>query len=376
LIPLTKPYFDEKELQAVKEVFDSGWLAQGPRCEEFEEDVRKYLNVRYAITVSSCTSALYLALRALEIGEGDEVIVPSFTFPATALAVLWVGATPVFVDCCDDYTINFENVIRATNKKTRAIIPVHLFGNVCEIAPLIGWAKTNHLFIVEDAACALGAEYGNEKVGTLGDIGCFSLHAKKGITTGEGGIVVTNDFSLAERIRKESCFGIERTIRRNTAPSFETLGFNFKMSDIQAAIGIVQLRKLGEIIALREEVADTWQNIIWRDLYLSDRIRGVGGDVPFRNGHLAMVCKRKSYQSFVINTYSKDLDDKERREVAGYFQKKGFETGIGTYACHHHPVFLNYPKIGPLSYSDYFARNSISLPIYPGLNLREEWEKS
>lgn len=192
-IPLLRPYFDSEELAEIKRVLDSGWVSQGPKVKEFEDKITEYLGVKYAIAVTNCTSALHLALLSIGVKGGDEVLVADFTFPATGHAVLYCGAKPVFIDI-DLKTYNIDPVLieDKITDKTKAIIPVHTFGQPAEMDEIIEIAEDYNLKVIEDAACALGAKYKNKFAGTIGDTGCFSFHARKGVTTGEGGMVVTD----------------------------------------------------------------------------------------------------------------------------------------------------------------------------------------
>ena len=211
------------------------------------------LGVKYAIAVSNCTSALHLSLLALDIHEGDEVLVADYTFPATGHTVLFCGANPVFVDIDPQtYNININLIEGKITEKTKAIIPVHIFGQPADMSKIMNIAKNHNLNVIEDAACALGAAYKNGFAGTFGDIGCFSFHARKGITTGEGGMVITNNKEIEEKIRFLSVFGMQSAWEREragfTVPTFNYLGYNYKMSDITAAVGVAQLKKLDKII--------------------------------------------------------------------------------------------------------------------------------
>lgn len=345
MIPLIKPYFDESEINAIHEVLQSGWVTQGPKCEEFESMVAKYLGCNHVISVTNCTAALYLALKAYGIGPGDSVIVPDYTFPATALAVIHAGARPIFVDVLPDtYNMNPDHVEDAIVDSTRAIIPVHLFGQSALMHPIIAIAEAYDLIVIEDVACALGASTSLGKLGTLGHIGCFSLHARKGITTGEGGLVCTDDKDIADKIKRMSNFGVERTYGRKSAPSFDMPGFNFKMSDIAAAIGIVQFSRIDSWIKCRRKSAAKM------DKYILETFGGklIPPENHYPEGH--------SYQSYVCVA-----DPKERDSILDHFSKMNVETGIGTYACHMHPLFANSNKY-PVS--NHLYRNSISLPLW------------
>lgn len=211
MIRLTRPYIPDEAIEKCIEVLRSGNLVQGLYAEKFEQAISDYLDVKHAMVVSSGTAALHLSLIALGIGPGDEVIVPAFSFPATANVVELVGAKPVFVDIkLDDFCIDASFIESVITNNTKAIIPVHEFGMPANMKPVLKLAEKYKLFIIEDAACALGAEYENRKAGAFGNLGCFSFHPRKAITTGEGGVVVTNDISLAEKIRAIRNHGIEK----------------------------------------------------------------------------------------------------------------------------------------------------------------------
>ena len=201
IIRLAKPNISSNAIDEIADVFKSGFLVQGKKVAEFEKNLANYFNVKNAICVSSGTAALHLSLIALNIKQGDEVIVPAFTFPATANVVELVGAKPVFVDInLNDFCIDISEIESKITEKTKAIIPVHEFGQVAKIHEIIEIAKKYNLKVVEDAACAFGAEYNYKKIGTFGDTGCFSFHPRKAITTGEGGVILTNNEYIVERL--------------------------------------------------------------------------------------------------------------------------------------------------------------------------------
>ena len=200
-VPLALPLTDEDELDEVRQVLDSGWLTQGPKVTEFEQAVAQRLGVAHAFATSSCTTGLHLTLAALEIGPGDEVLVPDFTFPATANVVIQQGATPVLVEIQPGtYNVDPDQLARHLTPRTRAMMPVHLFGLSADMGPVLAFAREHGLAVIEDAACALGATYGDRACGAMGDAGCFCFHPRKVITTGEGGMVVTDRDDLAERL--------------------------------------------------------------------------------------------------------------------------------------------------------------------------------
>ena len=348
-VPLLRPYFDSEELREIQKVFDSGWVSQGPKVKEFEDKITEYLDVKYAIAVTNCTSALHLALLSTEVKEGDEVLVADFTFPATGHAVLYCGAKPVFVDMdLKTYNINPKLIEEKISDKTKAIIPVHTFGQPAEMDAIVQIAEDYNLKVIEDAACALGAKYKNKYAGTIGDIGCFSFHARKGITTGEGGMVVTDNKNLADKIRRLSVFGMTSAWDREKSnklfiPEFTEIGYNYKMSDITAAVGVAQLRKLDKIIERKRAIAKYWDDTL-REIE-SIEPPGVSENVK----HIY-----QSYIALVDNHIN-------RNKLIETLMKKGVQTQIGTYASHIQPVYNSNQKC-PNSL-DIFNR-SLALPMY------------
>jgi len=353
--PLARPYFDAEELAQVQEVLDSGWVSQGPKAEELEDGLARRFGVNYAISVVNCTSALHLSLLALGIKEGDEILVADFTFPATGHSVLYCKAKPIFIDV-DPKTYNIDpNLIEdKVTSRTKAIIPVHTFGQPADMDAITEIARRRHLKIVEDAACALGAKYKDRYAGTIGDIGCFSFHARKNMTTGEGGMVITDDEELARKIRTLSVFGMTSAWERGktgnvTIPEFVELGYNYKMSDITAAIGVAQLGKLDKLIARRRSLAKYWD----RKLEAIDLIKP-----PYCSENMLHV-----YQSYVALVDRKV----DRNLLMQKLLDQGIQTQIGTYASHIQPIYHSEQRC-PNSL-DIFRR-SLALPMY--YTLKEE----
>jgi len=354
-IPLAKPYFDQEELEEIRTVLDSGWVSQGPKVKEFEEKIASFLGVKYAIAVTNCTAALHLALLSIGIKKGDEVLVADFTFPATGHSVLYCGARPVFIDIkSDTYNIDTDLIEEKITNRTKAIIPVHTFGQPADMDEIIKISKDHNLKVIEDAACALGATYNDKNAGTIGDIGCFSFHARKGITTGEGGMAVTNDKNLAEKMRHLSVFGMTSAWVREKSdefvvPKFTEAGYNYKMSDITAAVGVAQIRKLEKIIERKKELAKYWNEKLNEIEYIES---------PYVNNNVKHV-----YQSYV------SLVDKRinRNKLIESLMKKDVQTQIGTYASHIQPVYNSTDKC---SNSFEIFERSLALPMY--FMLREE----
>lgn len=255
-IPLGRPDINEQDIDAVVTVLRSGLLVQGKNVQELEEKFTISQKVKYGIAASNGTATLHLALACFGIGPGDEVIVPALSYIATANAVELVGAKPIFVDIdLDSFNINPKLCEAAITSRTKAIIPVHEFGLACDIEKICAIAAKNNLFVIEDAACALGAHQNGKPVGSFGDIGSFSLHPRKSITSGEGGVLVTDNESLTRKARQLRNHGIEIS---NGTMNFVEAGFNYRMTDFQAALANSQLTRLTKILSIKNNLAATY----------------------------------------------------------------------------------------------------------------------
>lgn len=329
-IEIAQPSLGEEEWRALKDPIMQGWVTQGPKVREFEEQFARYHQVTHAIAVTSCTTGLHLALVALGIGEGDEVIVPSFTWIATANVVQYCGATPVFADV-EPRTFNIDprSIRSKLTAKTRAVIAVHLFG-LCADIDAIREVLPQDVPIIEDAACASGAGYLGRPAGGLGDLAVFSFHPRKIITTGEGGMITTNDQTLAERINVLRNHGASISEEQRHAgpqpyllPDFNVLGFNYRMTDLQGAMGIVQLAKLESLVEERRQRADFYRSEL--------------GSIDWLVLPEAPQCYAHSYQSFVC-LVREDKAPRGRNELMKSLQDIGISTRPGTHAVHT----LNY----------------------------------
>ena len=325
-VQIAKPSVGEEEWQALREPLESGWLTQGPKVAAFERAFAERHQVQYALATTSCTTALHLALLSLDVGPGDEVIVPSLTWVATANAVLYCGATPVLCDV-DRRTNNIDptSVEAKLTPRTKAVTPVHLFG-LCADMDALRAVVPSHVKIVEDAACAAGASYRNIPAGALGDVGCFSFHPRKSITTGEGGMLVTNDPAIAARadiLRNHGASISEEQRHRGpqpyTLPSFDELGFNYRMTDLQGALGIVQLAKLDGFIAERER---------WAKFYREEL-----ADVEWLRQPVAPNDRRHAWQAYVIYV-DPATAPLPRNEIMSRLHAVGVATRPGMHAVH------------------------------------------
>jgi dTDP-4-amino-4,6-dideoxygalactose transaminase len=343
-VPIAKPIIGEEEIENVVEVLKSGMIAQGPKVMEFEEKFANWIGAKYGIATNSGTSALHVALLACGIGEGDEVITTPFTFIATGNAIVYTGATPVFADIdLDTYTIDPDKIEDLITDKTKAILPVQLYGQAADMDKIREIAEKHDLKIIEDAAQAHGAEYNGEKVGTLGDMACFSFYPTKNMTTSEGGMITTNDEELAKKAQMFRAHGASERYHH------DEIGYNFRMTDIAAAIGLAQLNVIDEFNNKRISNAN----------YLNEQLKDVEGIVT---------PKSPDNYKHVYHQYTILVEKGNRDDWVEFLTNKGIGTGI------HYPIPLYnqpiYKKLGiegdcPLA--EKAADNVISLPVHPSL---------
>jgi len=352
-IQLMKPNVGEHEIELVKKVINSGYLTEGPMVREFETKVAEYIGVKYAIACTSATVGLELSLRALGVGPGDEVIVPDFTHPATALAVMTVGAKPVLVDVeLESRNTNAELIEEAITEKTRATIPVSLFGNPLEMDRINKLRDKYSISIIEDAACSLGSEINGKKVGSLTDLTVFSFHPRKVFTTGDGGLITTDNDYLAELIKSMKRFGIGKIDDNKTG--FVRWGTNSRMSDIHGAIALGQIRRIDDILRDRIEKAKIYYELL-------ENVEGI--EVPIYKPHV-----KTNFQTYAIYIKKDGMRDKIMKEL----RNKNIEVQIGTYALHTQPVFKNVRKIGELKNSYVLYKNLLALPLHHELTLEDQ----
>ncbi len=359
-IPLTKPYIGEDEKQLISEVIDSGWVSQGSKVAEFEKRFAEYVGAKYTVATTSCTTALHAALSISGIGHGDEVIVPSLSFIATANAVVHCGATPVFVDI-DPITCNIDvnKIEEAITDKTKVIMPVHQMGLPAEIDSIHEIANRHEVKVIEDAACAIGSVYKGKKIGAHGNVACFSLHPRKIITTGEGGMITTNDAKFASRLRRFRHHGMSISdIERHKSDkiiieSYPEIGYNYRMTDIQAAMGIAQLKKLPFILKKRREIAKQYNEKL-KDIKC---IR-----VPFFPDHV-----NHNYQSYWVEVL--DSAPVSRDVFMKKLLKKGIATRRGIMAIHKESCYNMYHV--KLPNTDRITSNTVILPLYPSMTDEE-----
>ena len=352
-IPITIPYLGEEEAEAAKEVVLSGWVTQGPKVEQFERDFAKYCHAKYAVAVSNGTTALHLSLYDSGVQAGDEVICPSMSFIATANAIKHCGAEPVFAEVNADFNLDIEDVKRKITKNTKAIVLVHQIGTPADIDAFKKLCLEENLVLVEDAACGVGAEYKGRKIGSEAEYACFSLHPRKIITTGEGGMILTNSIEIRDRLKllRQHGMSVNDRVRHNSSSvvieSYDVVGFNFRMTDVQAAIGIEQVKKLDFIIQRRHLIAKAY----------------VEGFKDLKKLSLPILAEESlpSFQSYAISLTNQS--NVSRDDLMQQLLDLGIATRRGIMLAHREKPYLE--KKSNLPMSDDFANNSLLIPMYP-----------
>jgi dTDP-4-amino-4,6-dideoxygalactose transaminase len=355
MIPVMKPWVDEAEAMAVADVVRSGWLAQGARVAEFEETFAAMLgDDAKGVAVSSCTTALHLALHLLGVEPGDEVVVPSFSFVATTNCVRYVGATPVFADVePHDGNLSAATVERVLTTRTRAVVVVDQGGMPADLAPLKELCDRRGIHVVEDAACAAGSLYRGTPVGSGSLLAAWSFHPRKLLTTGEGGMLTTSNAGLAERAHRLREHGMSisaaarHASRQPVIEEYLEVGFNYRMTDIQAAVGLVQLEKLDEMVRRRRELAAAYQELL--------------ADVPCLRTVRDPEWGASNFQSFWV-----ELDEGfplGRNDQLASLAEQGVSARAGIMAAHRQPAWAGHPH-GDLSITERLTDNTLILPLF------------
>jgi len=374
-IPITKVFIGEEELRAVQLPLESGWVVQGPHVAAFEEKVAVYAGAKHAIATTSCTTALHVAVAALGLEPGDEVIVPAFTWISTANVVEYLGARPVFCDIdLPTFNVDPRAIEPLITERTVGLLPVHLFGLAADMTEVMRIAQQHGLWVVEDCACSLGGWYQGKHTGTFGEFGCFSFHPRKSITTGEGGVITTQRDDLAGIARSLRDHGASRSdYAREISPrsfllsDYEHLGFNFRMTDIQGALGSVQMDRADELIAKRRERASRYDEMLGEIDWLvtpavpEDRV----------HGYQAYVCLFRPEEPSLDNV---DRLMEKRDALMARLEERRVATRQGT----HSPILSGFysrryelrPEAFPNSVIA--ERLSLALPLYPQMTDREQ----
>lgn len=360
-IPLFNLNFDEEEEKNVVNVLKSRWISSGPRCEELENIFAEMLDAKYAVAVSSCTAALHLAVLCAGIRQGDEVILPSLTFVATANAVRYAGGIPVFCEITSksNLTVDVNEVEKLVTPKTRAIIVMHYAGFACDMDSINLIAQKYNLRVIEDACHGPLSQYGSSKLGTLGDVGCFSFFSNKNISTGEGGMLVTNNKSFYEKARLLRSHGMttmsyERAKGHSTQYDVIDLGYNYRLDDIRAAIGIAQMKKLKPDIEKR----NTLRQMYIKNLKTEEKLI-----IPFEDYNYISA-------SYIFPVVLKNGDSQKRDFIRNYLAAKGIQTSVHYPPVHRFKIYQEYVT-GPLEKTEYVSDCEFTLPMYGALTEKQ-----
>lgn len=374
-IPITKHVFGDEDFLAVQKPLETGWVVQGPHVAEFESLFASYIGIEHAAATSSCTTALHIALSALDMRPGDEVIVPAFTWVATPNVVEYFGGKPVFCDVdLSTYNVQTEAIAAAVTDRTVGIIPVHLFGLSADIDPILKIARRHSLWVVEDAACSLGGWYKGKHTGTFGDAGCFSFHPRKSITTGEGGMLSTRRGDLDTLFRSLRDHGATKSdLERHEEEGaymlseYPHLGFNFRLTDIQGALGSTQMKRLDSILDARRAAAARYDNLLV--------------DTPWLRTPIVSDDCIHGYQSYVT-LFTPDeptlgnVDELHlrRNRLMAKLEAEGIATRQGTHAAAHQSYYVGKYGIRPEDFPNAWLaeRLTLALPLYPQLTAGEQ----
>ena len=356
-IPLFDLNFDLKEEEAVIKTLRSKWISTGPKTAEFENKFSSLLNVKYSLALSNCTVALHLAMKLCDVKEGDEVICPSLTFVATVNAIRYVNAIPVFADIksTENLTIDPFEIEKKITPKTRAILVMHYGGFACDMESIVNLARKYNLKIIEDACHGPLSEYKGKKLGTIGDIGCFSFFSNKNISTGEGGMLITNNSEIFERAKLLRSHGMtslsfERARGHSTSYDVIDLGYNYRIDDIRASIGIVQLDKLENDIKKRDEV---------RKMYIEELNNIDAVIIPFKD-------YKEFSSNYIFPIVLKNSNFEKRDSLRNQLAEAGIQTSIHYPAVHRFSIYKEF--YSELPKTNYVTDNLITLPMYGNLN--------
>lgn len=357
MIPITKPFVGKNEADSAYSTILSGWITQGPKVEEFEDKFSSYVGAKHSVAVTSCTSALHLSLIVAGIKKEDEVICPSMSYIATANTIKYAGAKPIFAEVSKhSYNLDLDDVIKRITPKTKAIVLVHQMGKPAELEEFQKLCTEQNLLLIEDAACAIGSEYKGKKIGSHSNFVCFSFHPRKIITTGEGGMICTNDDEIAKRLRlyRQHGMSINDRVRHEAKCILKedhlVVGYNYRLTDIQAAIGIEQLKRIDDIISLRRNIAQKYNDAFSKIPFVK---------TPHENSK-----EKNNFQTYPLYLENKDIHFRDK--LMNDLLSEGIATRRGIMTAHRETAYGSKEKIS-LPITEDLSDKSICLPLFPEL---------
>ena len=361
--PAYEPWISNDDKRIVNAALDQTMLTFGPQLEKFESDFSKYTKAKYAIAVSNCTAALHLSLKALGIKENDEVIIPDLTFVADANAILACNAKPTIVDINkNNFFLSISNLKKNITKKTKAIIPVHIYGQVCNINEVLDVAKANNLKVVEDCAHAIGTFHKSKHVGTIGNTGCFSFYPTKNITTAEGGMVITNSKNIADKVRQLRSHGMLKSLKSRYAGGYPWVfdisepGYNYRLDEIRCALGISQLRRIAKINKMRKTAAS----------YYHSKLHNITGVI------LPDMVRDKSHSYHLYTIRVTKSFGMSRNQLFKKLKQAGIRTTVYWMPIHKFTAYNRYVKKSNIKTTSKIYDEILSLPLFPNISKRHQ----
>jgi perosamine synthetase len=357
--PAYEPWISNEDKKIVNKTLSQSMLTLGPQLEKFESDFSKYSNAKYAIAVSNCTAALHLSLMALGIKKNDEVIIPDLTFVADANAILACNAKPIIVDINkENFFLSISNIKKNITKKTKAIIPVHIYGQVCNIEEILEVAKDNNLKVIEDCAHAIGTFHKSKHVGTLGSTGCFSFYPTKNITTAEGGMVITNSKQIAEKVRQLRSHGMTKSLKNRYSSEYPWIfdiidpGYNYRLDEIRASLGITQLKRIKKIYDLRKKAS----------LYYHKNLQNVPGII------LPDMVNDKSHSYHLYTIRIKSPYKLSRNQLFKKLKDNGIRTTVYWMPIHKYTAYQKFAKKSNVVNTTKIYDEILALPLFPNIS--------
>ena len=357
--PAYEPWISDDDKKNVNKVLSQSMLTLGPQLEKFEKDFCKYSKSKYAVAVSNCTAALHLSLMALGIKKDDEIIIPDLTFVADANAVLACNAKPVITDINqNNFFLSISNLKKNITKKTKAIIPVHIYGQVCNIEEILDVAKDNNLKVIEDCAHAVGTFHKSKHVGTLGNTGCFSFYPTKNITTAEGGMVITNSKQIAEKVRKLRSHGMTKSLKNRYSSEYPWIfdiiepGYNYRLDEIRAALGITQLKRIKKINELRKKAS----------LYYYKNLLNIPGII------LPDMVNDKSHSYHLYTIRVKSPYKLSRNQLFKKLKDNGIRTTVYWMPVHKYTAYQQFAKKSNVTNTTKIYDEILALPLFPNIS--------